>query len=254
MAKYIIRLDDACPSMDTVKWNRMEEMLEKHNITPIVGIIPDNKDPLFNYGYDNEFWEKCIRWQEKKWTIAIHGLNHSLFTHKPEGYFQKSHSTNSEWAGIPFEKQYDMLLTGMDILKTKGIFPSCFFAPCHTYDINTVKAIKIYNEDNRPLYISDGYALRPYKKNDVWFLPSLFDSPHKIGGNGYYTFVFHPNNMSVLTFDKLEEFLNGNDSSFVNADQVMMNYMNQKELGQGIVGYTLEQGIYIARGIRKLVG
>jgi len=253
MARYIIRLDDACPQMDIVKWTKMEEILDKYGIKPIVGVIPDNKDPMFSYGDDGMFWDKCLMWQNKSWTLAIHGLNHFLSKHKAGGYFQKSHSVKSEWAGLPEEKQYEMLKSGMDILKQKNLKPTCFFAPCHTYDINTVRAIQKYNREHETLYISDGYALRPYYKNNIWFLPSLFDAPHKMIGNGYYTFVFHPNNMNESSFEKLEEFINSNVDKFVNADDVMANYLNQKGKGQGGIGHLLEWGIYIVRGIRNLV-
>lgn len=40
MGKYILRLDDAAERMDIVKWNRMEVLLDKYNIKPLVGVIP----------------------------------------------------------------------------------------------------------------------------------------------------------------------------------------------------------------------
>ena len=44
MAKYIMRLDDACPKRDVEKWDRIEDLLDKFNVRPLVGIIPDCKD------------------------------------------------------------------------------------------------------------------------------------------------------------------------------------------------------------------
>ena len=43
--KYLIRLDDACPTMDWGKWRRMERILDKYKVKPMVGIIPENNDP-----------------------------------------------------------------------------------------------------------------------------------------------------------------------------------------------------------------
>lgn len=45
MNHYILRLDDASEYMDVDKWQRMETLLDKYNIKPLVGIIPDNQDP-----------------------------------------------------------------------------------------------------------------------------------------------------------------------------------------------------------------
>ena len=42
--RYLIRLDDACPYMDRVKWQRMENILDKYGVKPLVGIIPANAD------------------------------------------------------------------------------------------------------------------------------------------------------------------------------------------------------------------
>ena len=58
MLKYIIRLDDACTRMNKKNWDRIEKLLDKYNIKPIVGIIPDSKDEAFlKFPYIEEFWK-----------------------------------------------------------------------------------------------------------------------------------------------------------------------------------------------------
>ena len=47
-ARYLIRLDDACPQMHHEKWNKIEEIFDIFDIKPIVAIIPDNKDKTLN--------------------------------------------------------------------------------------------------------------------------------------------------------------------------------------------------------------
>ena len=42
MKKYLIRLDDACPTMDAGRWLKMEMLLDQYGIRPMVGIIPAN--------------------------------------------------------------------------------------------------------------------------------------------------------------------------------------------------------------------
>lgn len=67
MTKYIMRLDDASEYMDVPKWKRMEDLLDAYHIKPLVGIIPDNKDPsLVNvYPRDVNFWETVDRWGKR---------------------------------------------------------------------------------------------------------------------------------------------------------------------------------------------
>ena len=61
MAKYLIRLDDACPTQDYAKWLRIEKLLDKYNIKPIVAIIPNNKDKnLQRAPLDTKFWIPLI--------------------------------------------------------------------------------------------------------------------------------------------------------------------------------------------------
>ena len=38
MSQYILRLDDASDYMDVKKWQRMEELLDRYGIKPLVGI------------------------------------------------------------------------------------------------------------------------------------------------------------------------------------------------------------------------
>ena len=77
MARYIMRLDDACEKRDIYKWDRIECLLDRYNIKPLIGIIPQCEDPAMdNYEVDSEFWKRALGWIDKGWTIAMHGFNH----------------------------------------------------------------------------------------------------------------------------------------------------------------------------------
>ena len=70
--KYLIRLDDACPTMDAAKWQRMFDILNQYGIRPMVGIIPQNKDPKQEIDKeDSKFWEKVDEWKAKGYTCQI---------------------------------------------------------------------------------------------------------------------------------------------------------------------------------------
>ena len=79
MKTYILRLDDASSKMDISKWNKLEQLLNKYNIKPIVGIIPKNEDPDFQKYENNKNFIKLVKsWQSKNWLIAMHGYNHKF--------------------------------------------------------------------------------------------------------------------------------------------------------------------------------
>ena len=69
--KYLIRLDDACPTMDSQKWSRMEKILDKYGIKPMAGIIPHNEDPdqLID-DPDIAFWDK-MKLRKRKVLICV---------------------------------------------------------------------------------------------------------------------------------------------------------------------------------------
>lgn len=226
MLKYIIRLDDACPNMDKNKWERVEKILDNYKIKPIVGIIPDNKDPEFKSPLIENFWTNYAqRWQNKGWLIAQHGLHHNL-----------SKIVRTEFSGKNYEEQYEIIQNGYNILKKHGINPECFFAPAHTFDDNTIKACKNIEGFK---FISDGYAFFPYKYKEMLFFPNIFDTPHKISNRGVFTFVFHPNNMQESDFEYLENFIINNQEKFsVNIDELIQKYGNRKR-------NVWDKGIYV---------
>ena len=102
-SKFIIRLDDACPTNDLTKWDYIEHVLDSLDIKPIVAVIPNNQDPsLFYSAVDENFWQRIRRYQAKGWTIALHGFNHCYTTVKG-GLIPINNY--SEFAGVPLQDQ-----------------------------------------------------------------------------------------------------------------------------------------------------
>lgn len=246
MFSFLIRLDDACPTMYKANWDRIEEILDQYSIKPIVGVIPDCQDR--SEGFDNQadgaFWDKVKVWENKGWEIALHGLHHT-YHNMPKGVksFQLNIEPFTEYVGVDLDRQETMIQEGIKILKEHGICPTCFFAPAHTFDINTVKACKKTNEIQ---FISDGYALRPYKKAGMIFLPAVFDTPHKMPF-GIFTFVFHPSRMNEKDFDHLVDFLEKNHQYVTTVDSVIREPM----YGQGLLGRFVEVLMYAKRVVKN---
>lgn len=205
MARYIMRLDDACPKRDVAKWDRMEALLDKYGVKPLVGIIPDCKDPkMDHYEEDADFWTKRIMsWQEKGWQFALHGYNH-VFRTDCGGI--NPVNKRSEFAGVPYEEQKQMIADGVSILRSHGINPKVFFAPAHTFDENTIKALQEVSDIR---IISDTPANKPYSKYGMTFVPQQSGHIRKLPFNTV-TFCYHPNTTSEQEFIHLEGFLKNN--------------------------------------------
>ena len=205
---YIIRLDDASELMDEKKWNRVEEILDKYNVKPIVGIIPKNEDPMFNkYKKNKDFWSRARKWQQKGWIIALHGYEHRYVT-KNAG-INPVHK-RSEFAGLNINIQREKIKKGYLILGNHKIKPEVFFAPSHTFDKNTVKALKM--ETNIRI-ISDTIANDVYFYDDFYYIPQQSGRVRKLPFKTT-TFCYHPNFMSDSEFIKLDAFIEKNKNKF----------------------------------------
>lgn len=209
MSKYIIRLDDACPKMDIDKWSRIETLLDKYSIKPLVGVIPNCEDPeMDKYKEDPLFWKKVRNWMKKEWVIAMHGFNHVYGTNS--GGINPVNK-RSEFAGLSLEEQSNKIIKGIEILNKEGVKADAFFAPSHTFDINTITAIK---ESSLIRFISDTIAFSPYKKYDLTFVPQQSGRCRKFLF-GTITFCYHPNIMKDNDFVRLEKFLKKHSRKFI---------------------------------------
>ena len=210
MRQYILRLDDASDYMDLEKWRRMEKLLDKYGVKPLFGIIPKNADEslVSKYERNPHFWSLMHSWIDKGWTPAMHGYEHRYVT-KDGGI--NPVNKRSEFAGLPYEEQAEKIRKGYQILVEHGIKPDIFFAPSHTFDENTLKAIK----NETPIrIISDTVAWDVYKKDDFWFIPQQSGSVRKLPFQTI-TFCYHPNTIKDADVLRLESFISkGKDCFF----------------------------------------
>ena len=236
MKKYLIRLDDACPTMDHAKWRLMEEILDRYGVKPMVGVIPHNEDPrLMIDTEETGFWYEggtLKRWIKKGWTIALHGYNHS--------YMSKSAGINpmwrkSEFAGLHLEVQKKKIQEGMKIFREYGIDPRYFFAPSHTYDENTLIALK---EESNIRIISDTIATKPYRYKGFTFIPQQSGHCTNIPLDGIWTFCLHPPIMDNELFRQTEEFLKTNKDLFICFDELDLKQLREKDIFSKILSWT----------------
>lgn len=161
----LIRFDDICPTMDWNQWNRAVKVLERYHVKPLIGVIPDCQDPelQINEPY-SDFWQYIKKLQCKGYTVAMHGYLHKYDSAK-HGIVNVT--PHSEFAGHTYEEQYQKIKRGKAYLECHGIFTDVFFAPAHSYDENTLKALAA----NGFKYVSDGASSKPFVREGVLCIP-----------------------------------------------------------------------------------
>lgn len=206
--KYYIRLDDASERRDVEKWDRIEQILDIYSIKPLVGVIPFCEDnDMRDYTVDEMFWDKVKDWKSKSWAIALHGYNH-VCTTKCGGI--NPVNNRSEFAGLPLDIQKKKIEKGVEIFRKNGINPEIFFAPSHTFDDNTLKALLEFSDIR---VISDTIANKPYRYMGFTFVPQQSGRVRKLPFSTT-TFCYHPNTMQEKDFIELEHFLKKNKNRF----------------------------------------
>ena len=206
---YFMRLDDACEKRNIPNWERMEALLDRYGIAPLVGIIPHCEDPdMEGFPVDPSFWDETVsRWVRKGWVFALHGWNHVCIT--DQGGLNPAQK-RSEFAGVPLEVQKQKISDGVRVFREHGIEPAVFFAPSHTFDENTLEALKACSEIR---IISDTIASKPYTKYGFTFIPQQSGVVRKLPFDTI-TVCYHPSVMREADFQRLAAFLAENGKQF----------------------------------------
>ncbi len=204
MARIFFRLDDIAPNMDWDKFNFITSILRRYDIKPLLAVIPDNKDPeLLKYPANSDFWRIIKELNQNGWVIAQHGFEH-LYKTGSGGVLKIN--KKGEFAGLDLKTQKAMIANGAGIIKDRlSLAPKIFVAPGHSFDKNTIRALK----ENDFLCLSDGIALYPFKKWGLVWLPQVLWWPKKIW-IGQITILIHINTEEQSDLNELEEFINKN--------------------------------------------
>lgn len=189
--RIAVRLDDITPAMDWNKFETFAELLNEYDIKPLIGVVPDNRDENLNRDTKRaDFWEYVKRLQENGWVIAQHGYQHVYTQHKGGSFPLNDFS---EFAGVPYEEQLVMLERGKEILAGHGIVTDLFMAPAHSYDRNTLQALRQAGFRG----LTDGFGSGPYLWCGLTFYPISFRLESSLKKEkGITTMVVHTNTLS----------------------------------------------------------
>jgi predicted deacetylase len=212
MPRFVIRLDDICPTMDHEKFARARGHFVAAGVRPLMGVVPDNQDPDLQIDLpDPAFWETMRHLRAQGWGISQHGYRHRIHT-SDRGLL--GITPRSEFAGRPLEAQRDDLAAGHAIMAAEGLATDIFMAPFHSYDATTLKALRTLGFTT----LTDGYGLFPWRADGLLFVPQLFERPAHFGV-GIYTMCLHLNNMRHDEIDALGRFIGANSARVIGFDQ-----------------------------------
>ena len=113
-------MDDIAENMNWQYMDRCELLFDKFKLKPLLGVIPENKDPeLLKYPKNSDFWNRVANWKKKGWEIFTDKII-SLISEKHE------HIVFILWGN--FAQQKVKLIDEKKHFIIKSVHPSPFSA------------------------------------------------------------------------------------------------------------------------------
>jgi predicted deacetylase len=217
-AQFLLRIDDLCPTIHARRWGRLRELLQEHSIRPILAVVPANQDPELRVSApDRSFWQQMRDLQSAGATIALHGYTH-LCSQTGRGLIPL-HRTG-EFAGLGIDEQRHRIAAGRDILRGHGLNPELWVAPRHSFDSNTLRALR----DEGMHYLSDGLARTPFERGGITWIPMQLWAP-ALRSSGLWTICIHPNSLDRLRYKRLQRFVQLFAEQFTSFSRVIEDYV-----------------------------
>ncbi|MBE5755397.1 MAG: DUF2334 domain-containing protein [Clostridiales bacterium] len=199
--KISVRFDDVCPTMSWDHFNKAMELCKKYGVKPLLGVVPCNKDPHLVVDEENkDFFDIMRKYQEQGISFAQHGLDH-IYRNNNGGVLKLN--KKSDFVGLSKDEQKKFLGEGLEILKKEGINTKIYMAPSHSYDKNTILALKELGFE----YVTDGYTNYNYKWHGLTFIPCRHTFKTRRKMTGVCTLCLHVNTMSEKDLETFEESL-----------------------------------------------
>ncbi len=206
--RFLIRFDDITPGMAWTKFAPFEQAADELDLPYLIGVVPECRDPSLTVEPERaDFWNWLRGRAAKGWTIAQHGYTH-MYATSERGLL--GIGSKSEFAGLPYSEQYQKLAAGKDILVREGIWHGVFMAPSHSFDGNTLKALKALDFKA----ITDGYGFYAYDVEGLVALPQLLSKPLGLGF-GVETICLHANTMSEASIKRMVDFIKAHHTQVI---------------------------------------
>lgn len=242
--KIAVRLDDITPDMDWERFFKFKALLDQYQVKPLIGVVPDNRDEnLIKIKQDKiekeipeDFWAYVRQLHSQGWMVAMHGYQH-IYATKKSGIFPLNNF--SEFAGVSLEKQKEMLAEGRKLLAQKKIETDMFMAPAHSYDRNTLRALK----ETGFKTLTDGFGDLPYEWKELIFYPISFQLSHSFKkDSGYSTMVVHTDTVSDEDLERYKSYFEKTDVEWISYEE----YLRQTPVKRSCFGMIKE--FFMAKG------
>jgi len=221
-AEYLVRFDDVCPTMNWEAWDRVESILTSRGMRPLLAVVPDNRDPKLQVAPAREdFWERVRQWQERQWTIALHGYQH-VYETRAAGLVGLN--DRSEFAGVAAEEQARRLGEAVAIFRANGIAANTWIAPAHSFDKVTLAVLR----DQGITRLSDGLFFHPGRDASgiLWVPQQLWDFRRR--PFGVWPVCLHINSWTARELDRFEESLDRFAPAITDFETVCAKYASRR--------------------------
>lgn len=212
----ILRFDDITPAMAWDKFLPIKTRLGQLGVRCILGVVPECRDDALNIAEPRtDFFDLVRGWALSGDSIAQHGTFH-VYDSSAGGLL--GINARSEFAGHSFEKQLERLARGKAVLEREGVWQPYFMAPSHSFDLNTLRALRSLGF----LAVTDGVGFHPYLVEDLLFVPQLTSRALPVT-IGVQTICIHINSMTQPQLERLLEFVERRASAFCDFKAVVRN-------------------------------
>ncbi len=216
-AQYLLRFDDLCPTHHRERWQRFPPLFPEFGIRPILAIVPENCDPALQLAPpDSDFWQEMRMLQASGATIGLHGYRH-LCTSRSRSLVPLHRQ--SEFAGVAESTQREWIHAGLEILRTHNHNPKIWVAPRHGFDRATRRAL----QSEGVALLSDGFALRPFRRDGITCLPQQLWEP-VAKESGLWTICIHANTAPNAQCQQLRDFISCHQAQFTSVDRALARF------------------------------
>jgi predicted deacetylase len=221
-ARYLVRFDDVCPTMNWAAWNAIEPVLDRQGIRPLVAVVPDNRDPELMAGAaDPGFWGRVRAWQAKHWAVGLHGHQHVYETRDPG---LVGLNDRSEFAGLPRTTQQRKLELGLAVFAREDVRTTLWIAPGHSFDRTTLSCLA----EQGIRTISDGFYLYPGRDRDGFFWIPQQLSYSRWMPFGVWTICHHVNSWTAAKIARFEQDVERQRRRIVDVDWVLQRFSGRR--------------------------
>lgn len=228
-------------------WDRVERLLLKYRVRPILAVVPDNHDPKLKVDPPREdFWPLVREWQSRGWTIALHGYQHR-YVSSSAGIIGLNR--RSEFAGRPEPAQREALTKAMEIMGREEVSPSVWVAPAHSFDGTTLAILQELGVRT----ISDGYGRYPYRDDRglLWIPQQLWEFHRR--SKGVWTVCIHMNHWRDADIERFERDVDRFTSAIVDVPAVEAAFgQRRRSLGDLVDAASMRASIKLRRAAWRL--